>query len=74
MTLISADVGDAAAWPVQGLLRRFKHVLKERVEQGPEAWEQNQMKYYQKAWSGAPFANEAWTQNHGDKRTFSLKL
>ena len=25
-------LGDAAAWPVQGLIRRFKHVMEERLD------------------------------------------
>lgn len=25
-------LGDAAAWPVQGLIRRFKHVMEDRIE------------------------------------------
>ena len=26
------DLGDAAAWPVQGLLRHFRHVIEERID------------------------------------------
>jgi NADH-quinone oxidoreductase subunit F len=25
-------LGDAAAWPVQGLIRNFRHVIEERIE------------------------------------------
>jgi NADH dehydrogenase (ubiquinone) flavoprotein 1 len=25
-------LGDAAAWPVQGLIRRFRHVMEDRLE------------------------------------------
>ena len=31
-------LGDAAAWPVQGLIRHFRHVIEERIDaQAPEA-------------------------------------
>ena len=26
-------LGDAAAWPVQGLIRHFRHVIEERIDQ-----------------------------------------
>jgi NADH-quinone oxidoreductase subunit F len=26
-------LGDAAAWPVQGLIRHFRHVIEERMDQ-----------------------------------------
>jgi NADH dehydrogenase (ubiquinone) flavoprotein 1 len=41
-------LGDAAAWPVQGLIRRFKHKLEERV--GDKNFDHE--KYFQRAWSG----------------------
>jgi NADH-quinone oxidoreductase subunit F len=25
-------LGDAAAWPVQGLIRNFRHVIEERID------------------------------------------
>jgi NADH-quinone oxidoreductase subunit F len=25
-------LGDAAAWPVQGLIRHFRHVIEERID------------------------------------------
>ena len=25
-------LGDAAAWPIQGLIRRFKHVIEDRIQ------------------------------------------
>jgi NADH dehydrogenase (ubiquinone) flavoprotein 1 len=60
-------LGDAAAWPVQGLIRRFKHVLEERLEK-PESYDPE--KYFQKAWSGAPFKNAGWVDQHGDGRAY----
>jgi NADH-quinone oxidoreductase subunit F len=26
-------LGDAAAWPIQGLIRNFRHVMEERIDQ-----------------------------------------
>jgi NADH-quinone oxidoreductase subunit F len=26
-------LGDAAAWPVQGLIRHFRHVIEDRIDQ-----------------------------------------
>ena len=26
-------LGDAAAWPIQGLIRNFRHVIEERIDQ-----------------------------------------
>ena len=52
-------LGDAAAWPVQGLIRHFQKDLEDRIaksaEFDPEA-------YFQKAWSGEKFDNEAWVK------------
>lgn len=55
-------LGDAAAWPVQGLMRRFGHVINDRLEH-PEAYSVD--KYFQKSWSGMPFANAEWTAKYG---------
>ena len=60
-------LGDAAAWPVQGLIRRFKHVLEERLEH-PEKYDS--AKYFQKAWSGAEFSNKKWVDQFGDGRAY----
>ena len=35
----------------KGLIRRFKHVLEERLE-NPEKYQQEKEKYFQTAWSG----------------------
>jgi NADH dehydrogenase (ubiquinone) flavoprotein 1 len=58
-------LGDAAAWPVQGLIRRFKHVMEDRLD-NPEAYQQKKMEYYQRAWSGKEFENQDWAKLHGD--------
>lgn len=62
-------LGDAAAWPVQGLIRRFRHVMEDRLEH-PENWSEE--KYLQKSWSGKPFANVEWTERYGDNKTYHL--
>ena len=63
-------LGDAAAWPVQGLFRRFKHVVEDRIDH-PERFQPE--KHFQRAWSGSPFQNHGWAQTHGDGRTFSIQ-
>jgi len=52
---------------VQGLIRRFKHVIEERLEH-PEAYDAQ--KYFQKAWSGSKFANKKWVDQFGDGRVY----
>ena len=60
-------LGDAAAWPVQGLIRRFQHVMEDRI-QNPESYDAD--KYFQKSWSGQPFVNKDWVDQHGDGRVY----
>lgn len=60
-------LGDAAAWPVQGLIRRFQHVMEDRIE-NPGAYDAD--KYFQKSWSGQPFVNKQWVDQHGDGRVY----
>jgi NADH dehydrogenase (ubiquinone) flavoprotein 1 len=50
-------LGDAAAWPVQGLIRHFQPVLEERIA-NPAGYDPK--KYFQRAWSGAAFKNDGW--------------
>ena len=61
-------LGDAAAWPVQGLIRRYKHKLEERIN-NPEAY--NPDDYFQKSWPGAPFENQKWVKAFGDNSTYA---
>ncbi len=63
-------LGDAAAWPVQGLIRRFKHVMEDRIE-NPEVYAAEKQKYFQKAWSGREFKNFKWADQHGDGKVYS---
>ena len=62
-------LGDAAAWPVQGLIRRFKHVLEERLKD-PAAYDPE--KYFQRSWSGSGFANKKWVDQFGDGRAYGV--
>lgn len=62
-------LGDAAAWPVQGLIRRFKHVMEERLT-NPEKYHAEKEKYFQHAWSGKSFANKSWSEMHGDGKAW----
>jgi len=63
-------LGDAAAWPIQGLIRRFKHVIEDRIQNSATF---DASKHYQKAWSGKPFTNEKWAEANGDGRIFLKK-
>jgi NADH dehydrogenase (ubiquinone) flavoprotein 1 len=60
-------LGDAAAWPVQGLIRRFRPVMEDRIKNKASF---DAEKYFQKAWSGAPFANKGWVDQFGDGRAY----
>lgn len=65
-------LGDAAAWPVQGLIRRFKHVMEDRLEY-PEKYQQEKEKYFQQAWSGKASTNLDWAKQNGDGKLFIPK-
>jgi len=60
-------LGDAAAWPVQGLIRRFKHKMEERIL---EPGKFDKAAHYQPAFSGAEFKNQEWAQEFGEGSTF----
>ncbi|CAM9950107.1 unnamed protein product [Heterosigma akashiwo] len=60
-------LGDAAAWPVQGLIKSFQHVIEDRIE-NPEAFDKE--KHFQKAWSGDAFANGEWVKQHGAGKAY----
>ena len=60
-------LGEAAAWPVQGLIRRFKHVVEDRLA-NPQDYSTE--KYFQKAWSGEKFANKEWVDQFGDGKAY----
>lgn len=62
-------LGDAAAWPVQGLIRRFNHVIEDRLAD-PAKYQRDKEKYFQKAWSGEPSINTKWATANGDGRVY----
>mmetsp|Transcript_1132 Transcript_1132/g.1490 ORF Transcript_1132/g.1490 Transcript_1132/m.1490 type:complete len:502 (-) Transcript_1132:360-1865(-) len=60
-------LGDAAAWPVQGLIKSFKGVIEDRIDH-PENYDAE--KYFQKAWSGDQFSNAEWVKTHGSGKAY----
>jgi len=62
-------LGDAAAWPPQGLIRHFKHSIEERIEEA-EKGEVDLSKYYQTSWTGAPFTNQEWVAKVGKGHSY----
>jgi len=63
-------LGDAAAWPVQGLLRHFKKDIEDRID-NPDAFDHDAV--FQTSWSGDPFSNEEWTDEFGAGLTYDDK-
>jgi NADH dehydrogenase (ubiquinone) flavoprotein 1 len=61
-------LGDAAAWPVQGLIRHFKADIEKRIDD-PSSFDAEAA--FQKAWSGDPFDNAQWTKEHGAGKTYA---
>ena len=61
-------MGDAAAWPVQGLLRHFKKDIEDRIDD-PASFDPDAV--FQKSWSGDPFDNDAWVKKHGGGLTYN---
>ena len=61
-------LGDAAAWPVQGLIRHFKADIEKRIDD-PSSFDAEAA--FQKAWSGDPFDNAQWTKKHGAGKTYA---
>lgn len=49
-------LGDAAAWPVQGLIRHYRHVMEDRIDRADEY---NADEYFQKSWSGLSQTEQA---------------
>jgi len=52
-------LGDAAAWPVQGLIRHFQPMMEDRIRNSSAY---DPAKWFQKSWTGAPFANSNWVK------------
>jgi len=55
-------LGDAAAWPVQGLIKSFTPEMEQRIKD-PSSFDPK--KYEQKSWPGAKFANKDWVEKFG---------
>jgi NADH dehydrogenase (ubiquinone) flavoprotein 1 len=66
-------LGDAAAWPVQGLIKNYYPELQRRAEIGQEEAAKIQQKSWQKAWSGLPVSNQQWLKEHGEGTLYSPK-
>mmetsp|Transcript_11616 Transcript_11616/g.22863 ORF Transcript_11616/g.22863 Transcript_11616/m.22863 type:complete len:208 (+) Transcript_11616:926-1549(+) len=66
-------LGDAAAWPIQGLIKNYYEHLTERAEAGPENAQRIAQSTYQKAWTGKPFSNHDWIAKHGEGTTYKAK-
>jgi NADH dehydrogenase (ubiquinone) flavoprotein 1 len=66
-------LGDAAAWPVQGLIKHLKEHLEERAEAGPENAKKIAQQTYQKSWIGAKLNNKAWLDKHGEGTLYKAR-
>mmetsp|Transcript_4936 Transcript_4936/g.8804 ORF Transcript_4936/g.8804 Transcript_4936/m.8804 type:complete len:517 (+) Transcript_4936:143-1693(+) len=68
-------LGDAAAWPVQGLIKHLKEHMEERAEAGAENAERIAKDTYQPSWTGAPLseAELSWLAQHGEGTTYKPK-
>ena len=60
-------LGDAAAWPVQGLIRHFKDDMEDRID-NKDTYDPNEA--FQYAWSGDPNTNDEWVQKFGDGKAY----
>lgn len=52
-------LGDAAAWPVQGLIRHYQPQMVQRIRER-DSFDSSQ--YFQKSWTGSSFENDEWVQ------------
>jgi NADH dehydrogenase (ubiquinone) flavoprotein 1 len=57
-------LGDAAAWPVQGLIRHWQGDIEKRIAD-PASYKPEE--YFQKSWSGAEFENGPWVAEQNAK-------
>merc|ERR1712087_744119 len=60
-------LGDAAAWPVQGVIKNFRTEMEQRIDNKDQF---DFDKAFQKSWSGDPFDNKNWVQEHGAGKTY----
>ena len=52
-------LGDAAAWPVQGLIRHYQPQMVQRIREKDSF---NSADYFQKSWTGGDFENDEWVK------------
>ena len=62
-------LGDAAAWPVQGLIKVYHEEMAERAEGAPRPAVYED----QEAWTGAEFENQGWVDKFGEGGTYEAK-
>ena len=65
-------LGDAAAWPVQGLIRHWQPLMEERLDGGEEGYEEPLMN--RETWNGGAFTNEKWIEEFGEGGTYQGDL
>ena len=63
-------LGDAAAWPVQGLIKNYHAEMGERAVNGRESAQQFMEAHHQHAWTGAQFDNQKWISQHGENTCY----
>ena len=66
-------LGDAAAWPVQGLIKNYYGDMQKRAEGGEAEARKIQEKSWQRAWSGLPVNNHQWLKEHGEGTLYTPK-
>jgi NADH dehydrogenase (ubiquinone) flavoprotein 1 len=59
-------LGDAAAWPIQGLIKNYTEEMEERCETTFDP-----ARAHQASWTGGEFSNKAWTDVHGEGSTYT---
>ena len=65
-------LGDAAAWPVQGLIRHYNDVCEQRIDDAANGT-LDISKYFQKSWTGGDFTNQDWVNKFGEGMTWDSK-
>lgn len=66
-------LGDAAAWPIQGLIKNYYPELMKRAECGKDEFEEIAKKHYQPAWSGSKLTNHVWLKQFGEDTLYEEK-
>jgi NADH dehydrogenase (ubiquinone) flavoprotein 1 len=64
-------LGDAAAWPVQGLIKNYNNELKRRAQSGKQDAEKIKKASVQKPWSGLPVQNKEWLKKYGEETLYA---